>query len=131
MRPDFVPPRLEVTVEVPESVDFGTAVPVAVHARFLYGALAAGVSVKGGVEVEADPEPFAAWSGYRFGPVEDPPLPGRSDLPPARTGEDGMGVLSLNLPQVAETAHPLRRASTRRFWNAAPRVGQDHGLALA
>ena len=105
---DFVPPRLEVAVEVPESVDSGTAVPVAVTARFLYGAPAAGVSVKGRVEVAADPEPFAAWSGYRFGPVEDPPLPGRADLPATRTGEDGIAVLSLDLPRVAETAHPLR-----------------------
>ena len=105
---DFVPPRLEVAVEVPESLDFRSPAPVSIMARFLYGAPATDLSVKGRVRVEADPEPFVAWSGYRFGPVEDPPLPGLADLPASRTGEDGTAVLSLQLPEVAESAHPLR-----------------------
>ena len=105
---DFVPPRLEVAVEVPETLDSRSPAPVSVTARFLYGAPAAGLSVKGRLRVEADPEPFVAWSGYRFGPVEDPPLPGRADLPETSTGEDGTAVLSLDLPEVAESTHPLR-----------------------
>ena len=105
---DFVPPRLEVAVEAPEALDFQNPAPVSVTARFLYGAPAAGLPIKGRVRVEADPEPFAAWSGYRFGLTEDPPLPGRADLPELRTGEDGTAVLSLKLPEMAESGHPLR-----------------------
>ncbi len=105
---DFVPPRIEVAVEAPESLDFRSPAPVSVTARFLYGAPAAGLTVKGRVRVEADPEPFAAWSGYRFGFAEHPPLPGRAKLPEIRTGEDGTAVLSLDLPEVAESAHPMR-----------------------
>ena len=116
---DFVPPRLEVAVEAPETLDFRSPTPVSVTARFLYGAPAAGLPIKGRVRVEADPEPFAAWSGYRFGLTEDPPLPGRADLPEMRTGEDGTAVLVLNLPNVAESGHPLRRVSTPPFWNGA------------
>ena len=105
---DFVPPRLEVAVEAPEALNFQNPAPVSVTARFLYGAPAAGLPIKGRVRVEADPEPFAAWSGYRFGLTEAPPLPGRADLPELRTGEDGKAVLSLNLPGMAESGHPLR-----------------------
>lgn len=105
---DFVPPRIEVDLEAPETLGFRTPAPVSIAARFLYGAPAADLAVKGRVRVESDPEPFAAWSGYHFGLVEDRPVPGRADLPEGRTGEDGKAVLSLDLPEVAETTHPLR-----------------------
>ncbi len=105
---DFVPPRVEVALKAPESLDGRTPAQVTVSARFLYGAPAAGLRAQGRVQVEVAPEPFAGWSGYRFGPVEDVPLPARSDLPEARTGEDGTATLPLQLPAVVEGGHPLR-----------------------
>ena len=105
---DFVPPRIEVDAEAPEAFAAGTGAPVTLAARFLYGAPGADLAVMGRVRVEVDPEPFADWPGYRFGLVEDRPVPARADLPLARTNEDGVAALSLTLPAVAESTHPLR-----------------------
>lgn len=105
---DFVPPRIEVDAEAPEAFAALAKAPVTIAARFLYGAPAAGLAVRGRVRVEVDPEPFADWSGYRFGLVEEQPVPARAKLPDARTGEDGVAVLSLTLPAVVESTHPLR-----------------------
>ena len=71
------------------------------------------------MRVEADPEPFAAWSGYRFGLVEDPPVPGPADLPEVRTGEDGKAVLSLTLWKWPRAPTPSEHASTPPCWNGA------------
>ncbi len=105
---DFVPPRIEVSAGAPEALSFPAGAPITIAARFLYGAPAADLAVAGRVRVEVDPEPFAAWSGYRFGLVDARPVAARADLPEARTGEDGTADLSLILPAVAESTHPLR-----------------------
>ena len=105
---DFVPPRIEVRAEAPEALSLKAEAPIRIAARFLYGAPAADLAVAGRVRVEVDPEPFPAWSGYRFGLVDSRPVAARADLPDARTGEDGAAHLSLTLPAVAESTHPLR-----------------------
>ena len=105
---DFVPPRIEVSAGAPEALSSRTNAPITVAARFLYGAPAADLAITGRVRVEVDPEPFSAWSGYRFGLVDARPVAARADLPDARTGEDGTAGLSLALPAVAESTHPLR-----------------------
>ena len=105
---DFVPPRIEVSAGAPEAISVHGDVPITVAARFLYGAPAAGLAIAGRVRVEVDPEPFAAWSGYRFGLAGAPPVAARADLPEARTGEDGTADLSLALPAVPDSTHPLR-----------------------
>ena len=105
---DFVPPRIEVSAGAPDALFLPAKAPITVAARFLYGAPAADLAITGRVRVEVDPEPFAAWSGYRFGLVDARPVAARADLPDTRTGEDGTADLSLTLPAVAESAHPLR-----------------------
>ena len=105
---DFVPPRIEVSAGAPEAFSFLAKAPITVAARFLYGAPAADLAIAGRVRVEVDPEPFAAWSGYRFGLVGARPVAARADLPEARTGEDGTADLSLALPAVPDSTHPLR-----------------------
>ena len=105
---DFVPPRIEVSVGAPEALSFRAEAPLTIAARFLYGAPAADLAVRGRVRVEADPEPFAAWSGYRFGLIDAQPIAARADLPEVRTGEDGTAGLSLTLPATARSTHPLR-----------------------
>ena len=105
---DFVPPRIEVDAKAPDTLVAGTDAHVTVSARFLYGAPGADLAVTGRVRVEGDPEPFAAWSGYRFGLADAPVVPARTALPDTRTGEDGAAALSLVLPGVSESTHPLR-----------------------
>lgn len=105
---DFVPPRIEVSAGAPEALSVHGDAPITVAARFLYGAPAADLAIAGRVRVEVDPEPFAAWSGYRFGLAGARPVAARADLPEARTGEDGTAGLSLALPAVPDSTHPLR-----------------------
>ena len=67
------------------------------------------LAIAGRVRVEADPEPFAAWSGYRFGLIDAQVVPARADVPPdTRTGDDGTAALSLIIPPVPESTHLLR-----------------------
>ena len=105
---DFVPPRIEVSAGAPEAFSFQAKAPITLAARFLYGAPAADLAITGRVRMEVDPEPFSAWSGYRFGLIDSRPVAARADLPDARTGEDGTADLSLTLPAVAQSTHPLR-----------------------
>jgi len=105
---DFVPPRVEVSAEAPDAFRAGAVAPLTLSARFFHGGPGADLAVTGRVRVEADPEPFAAWSGYRFGLADAEVVPARADLPDARTGEDGTAALSVALPRVPESTHPLR-----------------------
>ena len=105
---DFVPPRIEVGAGAPEALSFQAEAPITIAARFLYGAPAADLAITGRVRVEVDPEPFAAWSGYRFGLIDARPIAAHAGLPDVRTGEDGTAELSLTLPAMAQSTHPLR-----------------------
>ena len=105
---DFVPPRIEVDATLPPTLSTGAEFPLAIKARFYYGAPGAGLTVKGRLRVEADPEPFARWAGFRFGLVDEEPRPARLALPDAKTGRDGTATLAPIPPAIAATTHPLR-----------------------
>ncbi|MEL7488408.1 MAG: MG2 domain-containing protein, partial [Pseudomonadota bacterium] len=63
---DFVPQRLEVAIEVDDESPMlaGEERPVAVEARFLYGAPAGGLAVESEARLRLDPNPFPAFSAY-------------------------------------------------------------------
>ncbi|MEE2691788.1 MAG: alpha-2-macroglobulin [Pseudomonadota bacterium] len=94
---DFVPQRLEVTLDMDEKTPIrpGDTRAVNVKSRFLYGAPASGLAVEAEARLRLDPNPFPDFSAYRFGPVD-----GRFDerflkLPNATL--DGAGNASLEL----------------------------------
>ena len=66
---DFVPQRIKVELEVDDEtpIQRGEIRGLEVEARFLYGAPGAGLTVKTQARLEADPNPFEAFEGFRFG----------------------------------------------------------------
>ena len=108
---DFVPQRLEVSLDVDEDAPIrpGTERRVNVDSRFLYGAPAAGLTVESEARLRLDPNPFPDFSGYRYGPVD-----GRFNerflrLPNTTTDAEGKAAFPLaidNMPQ--KLGAPLR-----------------------
>ncbi|MDP1554345.1 MAG: MG2 domain-containing protein, partial [Hyphomonas sp.] len=66
---DFVPQRIAVDIKADESraLKAGGARDVEIDARFLYGAPGAGLTVKAEARLEADPSPFKAFEGFKYG----------------------------------------------------------------
>lgn len=94
---DFVPQRLEVTLDVDSRTPIrpGETRAVKVKSRFLYGAPASGLGVEAEARLRLDPNPFPDYSAYRFGPVD-----GRFDerfLKLPNTTLDAAGEATLDL----------------------------------
>ncbi len=66
---DFVPQRIAVDIKADETraLKAGGVRDVEIDARFLYGAPGAGLTVKAEARLEADPSPFKAFEGFKFG----------------------------------------------------------------
>ncbi|MEM8937429.1 MAG: alpha-2-macroglobulin, partial [Pseudomonadota bacterium] len=94
---DFVPQRLEVSVEANETIPmrFGERRQIAVASRYLYGAPASALPVEAEARLRLDPNPFPDFSDFRFGPVT-----GRFDerfLRLRTTTTDGNGEAAIEL----------------------------------
>jgi hypothetical protein len=108
---DFVPQRIELAIEADGDTPLRTneTRPVEAHVRFLYGAPGAGLPVEGEVRIEADPSPFDAYPGYRFGLHDQAFQQIAYDLPDAITDGAGRAVLALDVGTRGEEAtQPLR-----------------------
>jgi len=111
---DFVPQRLAVTVqgrsEVP--VTSGEMRSIDVAARFLYGALAAGLQTQGEARVRTDPNPFPQFADYQWGDEVKPFDEKFVEL--GSTVTDGAGRASLALAAAAagDSSDPLDAAVT-------------------
>ena len=66
---DFVPQRIAVDIKADDKtpVKAGGTRAIEIDSRFLYGAPGAGLTVRTEARVEADPKPFAAFDGFRYG----------------------------------------------------------------
>ncbi|MEZ5921763.1 MAG: alpha-2-macroglobulin [Parvularculaceae bacterium] len=96
---DFVPQRIEVKIDIDDKTPMasGESRSVQIDARYLYGAPAGKLAVESEARLRLDPNPFPAFAGYRFGPVN-----GRFDerflsLPAATTGDDGKASVNLKI----------------------------------
>ncbi|MEQ1931717.1 MAG: alpha-2-macroglobulin, partial [Parvularculaceae bacterium] len=94
---DFVPQRLEVTLDVDEKKAMLPDEPraVLVKSRFLYGAPAAGLGVEAEARLRLDPNPFPDFAAYRYGPAD-----GKFDerflqLPNATLDDNGEATVTL------------------------------------
>ncbi|HEV7253550.1 MAG TPA: alpha-2-macroglobulin [Mesorhizobium sp.] len=105
----FVPERLEVSAgPATGPLVPGQALEVPVAARFLYGAPGAGLTGTAELRLAVDPEPFAAWRGWRFGLQDESFAPELQSFDIPETDAEGRSTLSLLLPQAPDTTRPLR-----------------------
>ena len=106
---DFAPQRLAVTVaaDAARPLVAGETRPIRVDARFLYGAVAAGLPVQTEVRIRQDSDPFPALKDYRWGDSQhayDEKLVSQPD-----TVTDGAGHATTTLATAAagDTTQPL------------------------
>ncbi len=106
---DFAPQRLAVTVggaaQAPIAADETRKVDVG--ARFLYGAIGAGLQTQGEARLRQDPNPFPAFQDYQWGDETTPFDEKEVDL--GTTVTDGSGHASLDLAgsQAGDTVDPV------------------------
>ncbi|TDQ81476.1 hypothetical protein A8950_2544 [Dongia mobilis] len=105
---EVVPARIEATL-TPADQDLvpPNPLPVQIEARYLYGAPAANLPVKGEVLIAADPQPFPAWTGYRFGLDDEKVDPVRLTYDAFTTDESGRLEIDMSFDEVPEAQTPL------------------------
>jgi alpha-2-macroglobulin len=106
---DFVPQLLEVTLtSAAPALAIGTPVHVDAAARFLYGAPAAGLDGEAEATITADPDPFPAFRGYRFGLAQESFKEQIVPLTVAATDDAGKTAAEGALADLAPSTLPLR-----------------------
>jgi alpha-2-macroglobulin len=105
---DFVPERLDLELSAPSTVKPNEEVVVDAKSRFLFGAPAAGLAVKGDVLIGLDKMPFPKWKKYQFGLVTDEWISTRVEIDEIKTDVEGGGSLKFEVPEVADTTLPLK-----------------------
>ncbi|MFB1486092.1 MULTISPECIES: MG2 domain-containing protein [unclassified Thiocapsa] len=104
---DFEPERLAFDLESPvKTLDPDDLPEIALDARFLFGAPAAGVAVEGEVQVKPA-QGLAAFPGFRFGLASEPVEPVGQPIATTRTDDQGKAEIALQLPDLPPTSRPL------------------------
>lgn len=111
---DFAPQRLAVDVNASPAQPLGSGETrkVGVDARFLYGAVGAGLQVQGEARIKADHDPFPAFKDYEWGDEEKPFEEKQLDLDSTVTDGAGHATLSLDAAKAGDSAQPLKALLT-------------------
>lgn len=111
---DFAPQRLAVDTDGKAStpVAAGETRQVGVTARFLYGAVGAGLQTQGEARLAADPNPFPAFKDYRWGDEKSPFQEKFLELGSSVTDGEGRAFLAINSAEAGDTASPLKATVT-------------------
>jgi len=105
---DFVPPQLKVEVSAAERpIKPGEPFPVAVAARYYYGAPGVGLAVEAQATIGFDEAPFPNEPGFHFGLVGEEFTSDRKDLDPPATGADGRSTAILTVTDLPDLTKPL------------------------
>ncbi|HTJ57535.1 MAG TPA: MG2 domain-containing protein [Devosiaceae bacterium] len=105
---DFEPQRLAFDVTAPDGpIAVGTAMPITVAAKYLYGATAPNLAIQADTVVRATSS-LAGYPGYSFGRLDDDFANDRESLGTiGTTDEQGNATADVVLPQPTETTRPL------------------------
>lgn len=104
---DFEPERLDFELAgAAGAIDPDAPPQIALDARFLYGAPAAGLAVEGETIVTAT-DRLPDYPGYRFGLADESVEASREALPAVTTGADGKAVVEVVLPGLEPITKPL------------------------
>ncbi|HMK67335.1 MAG TPA: MG2 domain-containing protein, partial [Stellaceae bacterium] len=108
---DFVPQRLKVELSASApAIEVGKPVPIAIAARFLYGAPGADLRGEAEASLAPDPTPFPSYRGWRFGLAEEKFKDLSVPLEVADTDAEGHSSVTGSIPadKVPTTTLPLR-----------------------
>ncbi|WP_224824169.1 alpha-2-macroglobulin family protein [Cognatishimia sp. MH4019] len=111
---DFLPERLDFTLDLPETVALGDRPPLAIEARYLFGAPAADLRIEGDVVLRAA-SGLDAFPGYTFGRADQPLQAVATSLPfDQKTDAEGRATLPVTLPDLTQADRPLELDVTTR-----------------
>ncbi|WP_299845396.1 alpha-2-macroglobulin family protein [uncultured Roseovarius sp.] len=136
---DFLPERIDFELSLPEGrIRPGDTPPLAVEARYLFGAPGAGLKVEGTASLRAKRQ-LPDFPGYQFGRYDEIAGAQTSYLDGGATGEDGRAVLPMPVPaakladrpyeveaiiRVQEgSGRPVERRLTQMLAPAGPLIG--------
>ena len=106
---DFVPQKLKVTLTALDTVlHANTDFHVKADVIFLYGAPAAGLSGEGEAKVTVDPAPYAQYTDWQFGRVDDSFSDVSVDVKVPDTDDTGSTTATGSIGDLAETTLPLK-----------------------
>ena len=106
---DFVPERLELKLSSrAPTLKPGVSGAVIVDGRFLYGAPAAKLDVKGEIQLKQDMRPYPGYKGYIFGLVQETWRSKSKELTAVKTDDKGAASLRIALDGTPETSRPLK-----------------------
>jgi uncharacterized protein YfaS (alpha-2-macroglobulin family) len=114
---DFAPQRLAVDVAADPTKPLGQGETraVGVDARFLYGAVAAGLKVQGEARIKVDRDPFPQYPQYKdyaWGDDHAPFQEKEVDLKETVTDGAGHATFALDAAQAGDSAQPLKALFT-------------------
>ncbi len=118
---DFLPERIDFTQDLPAAaIRPGAVPPLTVHARYLFGAPGAGLSIDGDVRLRAA-ETVAGWPGYRFGRYDSRSSTQTSYFGGPETDADGFAELAIEIPTGAATGKPMEATVITRLADGSAR----------
>jgi hypothetical protein len=90
----------------------GEARRIGVNARFLYGAVAAGLAVSAEARIGTDPDPFPAYKGYAWGDQQTPFTDKLIESPASVTDGAGQATAVVNVGSLGVVDAPLKALVT-------------------
>lgn len=112
---DFLPERIDFDLALGDApLRLGAPAPLAVSARYLFGAPGADLAIEGEVLVRAA-EGLAAWPGYLFGRHDAPFAAQLAAFGGSRTDAQGQAQIAVDLPQIEDPERPLEARFTLRL----------------
>ena len=107
---DVVPARIEATLSTDaKTIKPGDPTPVALASKYLYGAPAAKLLVKGTLTVEQDSDPFlGVFPGFQFGLVDEKVDPQSEDYDDQTTDDKGDASFDMTPSDLPDTGQPLK-----------------------
>ena len=126
---DFAPQRLavEVAANVAQAMLSGETRNLGVDARFLYGAVGAGLKVQGEARFKADNDPFPQFKGYQWGDQAQTFAEKQVDLKETVTDGAGHAILQLASDQAGDSAQPLKALYTASVFEPGGRPVREGG----
>lgn len=109
---DFLPERIDFDLKLPETIRLGDVPDLRVDARYLFGAVGAGLDVEGEALLRASGR-LDGFPGYRFGQYDARFDARLNYLDVVTTDADGVAILPVEMPEV-EASQPLELRVTAR-----------------
>jgi alpha-2-macroglobulin len=136
---DFVPPQLKVGLAAADGpIGAAEPFPVAVDARYYYGAPGAGLAIEAEALIALDDAPFPMHPGFKFGLADEEFTGDRREIEAPSTDGDGKARLAVLLTDLPDLTRPLAATvrvgvfepSGRAVYETLTRPIRQHPLAI-